>query len=125
MITHFNIGTNDLVKAEAFYTELLGLFGGKVAFKSDRSVFFTLGEGTTNLAVNLPFNGEPATAGNGAMVALQASGPEQVQAVYSKALSLGGLDEGEPGERMDGKLFAAYFRDLDGNKFGVFCQPNS
>lgn len=49
------------------------------------------------------------------MVALGASNREQVDAVYNKAIALGGSDEGAPGQRSPG-FHAAYFRDLDGNK---------
>jgi predicted lactoylglutathione lyase len=38
--------------------------------------------------------------------------------VHAKALELGGTDEGAPGPRGDG-FYAAYFRDLDGNKFAA------
>lgn len=124
MITHINLGSNNLEAAEAFYNELLSLFGGKQTFKSERTVYFTLGEGNgANLAINTPFNGNPATTGNGSMVALGAVDTNQVDAVYRKALELGGRCEGEPGERLGGAMYAAYFRDLDGNKLAVFCQP--
>lgn len=125
MISHFNIGTNDLARAQAFYDQLLALFGGGQVYKTERSVFYSVGENSAKLAVNLPFNGEPATVGNGAMGAFTATSKEQVDAVYSKALELGGSSEGEPGDRMDGIVYAAYFRDPDGNKFGVFYAPNS
>ena len=38
---------------------------------------------------------------------------------HAKALELGGTDEGAPGLRF-GNFYAAYFRDLDGNKLDVF-----
>ena len=60
------------------------------------------------------------TVGNGNMIALTAGSSELVDAVYAKAIELGGTDEGAPGERTDG-FYAAYFRDLDGNKLNVFC----
>ena len=34
-------------------------------------------------------------------------------------LALGGTDEGPPGPRFD-NFYAAYFRDLDGNKLNAF-----
>ena len=49
------------------------------------------------------------------MGALGAASREQVDAVHAKALELGGSDEGAPGQRYPG-FYAAYFRDLDGNK---------
>ena len=54
------------------------------------------------------------------MVALLMKSPEQVDALHAKALELGGTDEGAPGAR-GGGFYAAYFRDLDGNKLNAFC----
>ena len=47
---------------------------------------------------------------------------EQVDRIYKKAIELGGSDEGAPGLRAEGGdgFYAAYFRDLDGNKLDVF-----
>ena len=68
---------------------------------------------------SMTLDGKPATVGNGMMVALAASSKEQVDAIYKKALELGGTDEGKPGPR-GGNFYAAYFRDLDGNKLNAF-----
>jgi catechol 2,3-dioxygenase-like lactoylglutathione lyase family enzyme len=38
MIGYTCVGTNDLDKAVAFYSDLLGVLGAKVFFKSDRGV---------------------------------------------------------------------------------------
>lgn len=122
MISHFNIGIKDLDKAEAFYNELLSIFNASQMFKTDRSIFYTMGEGSSNLVINTPFNGEPASSGNGAMVAFTASETAQVDQLHAKALELGGSCEGAPGIREGYGIYAAYFRDPDGNKFGVFCQ---
>ena len=40
------------------------------------------------------------------------------EAVYAKALELGGTSEGEPNQR--GPYFSAYVRDLDKNKLCLF-----
>ena len=53
------------------------------------------------------------------MVALQARDRAQVDRIHALALSLGGTDEGAPGDR-GGGFYAAYFRDLDGNKLNAF-----
>lgn len=124
MISHFNIGTNDLERAEAFYNELLSLFNAQQLFKADRTIFYSLGDNSAKLCINKPFNGEAATVGNGSMVAFAASSKAQVDEVYAKAMALGGSSEGEPGDRMDGVIYAAYFRDPDGNKFGIFFSEN-
>lgn len=125
MISHFNLGTNDLDRAEAFYNELLACFDAKQVFKSDRAIYYSLGDNSAKLAINMPFDRQQASAGNGAMVALSAPSKEAVAALHAKALELGGRSEGEPGERVEGIVYAAYFRDLDGNKFGVFYAPNT
>jgi predicted lactoylglutathione lyase len=57
--------------------------------------------------------------GNGVMVALSADSAGLVDAIYAKAIELGGSDEGPPGQRGEG-FYAAYFRDLDGNKLNIF-----
>jgi len=71
------------------------------------------------IALSKPYNGEPATVGNGVMAAIRVDSKEAVDAIYNKALELGGADEGPPGQRGDG-FYAAYFRDLDGNKLNAF-----
>lgn len=71
-----------------------------------------------------PYDGNAATVGNGVMVALVVMTPEQVDAMYAKALELGGTDEGAPGPRGDSGFYAAYFRDLDGNKLNAFCMAS-
>lgn len=121
MIGYTCVGTNDLDRATVFYTELLGLLGAKVFFRSDRGLGWGVAPGKPMLAVLRPFDGQPASAGNGVMVALSAADPAEVQALHAKALALGAHDEGAPGERGKG-FYGAYFRDLDGNKLAVFCR---
>jgi predicted lactoylglutathione lyase len=58
------------------------------------------------------------------MVALKVDTPAKVHALYDKALALGGSDAGAAGPRSEG-IYAAYFRDLDGNKLNVFCLTSS
>lgn len=120
MIGYTCVGTNDLDKAVHFYSELLGLLGGKPFFKTDRGVGWGVAPDQPMFSVLKPFDGQAATVGNGCMVALSAANPEQVQALHAKALALGGSDEGAPGPRGE-KFYGAYFRDLDGNKLAAFC----
>jgi predicted lactoylglutathione lyase len=53
------------------------------------------------------------------MVAIGVDSRDKVDALYTKALELGGSDEGAPGQRSD-NFYAGYFRDLDGNKLNAF-----
>jgi predicted lactoylglutathione lyase len=54
------------------------------------------------------------------MIALVVDSNAKGDALYNKALSLGATAEGAPGPRGMAGFYAAYFRDLDGNKLDVF-----
>ena len=119
MIGYTTVGTNDLARAAAFYDALLGELGAKRAMEAGSFIAWASAPGAPMFAVTAPFDGKPATVGNGVMIALAASGKAQVDALHRKALELGGKDEGAPGPRGDG-FYAGYFRDLDGNKLNAF-----
>ena len=119
MIGYVTLGTNDLGRAAAYYDALLGEIGAVRALELKRLVTWSTGEGSPLFGVIEPFDGNPATAGNGTMIALAVDSKETVDRLYAKALELGGTDEGAPGERMPG-FYAGYFRDLDGNKLDFF-----
>ena len=122
MIAYTCVGTNDLDKAVAFYESLLGeTMGATIFFRAPNGVGFGVEPGKPMFSVLRPFDGKPATVGNGSMISLAAANPDQVNAIHAKALALGGSDEGAPGPRGDGLYYAAYFRDLDGNKIAAFC----
>ena len=122
MIGYVTLGTNDLAKAVAYYDELLAVLGGKRFMEfEDVFVAWATDPAAPGIAVTKPFDKNPATVGNGTMVALAVDNTDKVQAVYDKALELGGTDEGAPGPRGDSGFYAGYFRDLDGNKLNVFC----
>ena len=120
MIGYVTLGTNDLPRAAAFYDALLAEIGAKRFMESDRFIAWATSMDQPGLALTKPFDGNPASVGNGVMVALAAQSPAQVDALHSKALALGGSDEGAPGPRGDG-FYAGYFRDPDGNKLNFFC----
>lgn len=73
-------------------------------------------DGRLVLGVLTPFDRQPATVGNGSMVAFDLPDREALDAFYAKAIELGAQDEGAPGERGPG-FYMAYFRDPEGNKF--------
>jgi catechol 2,3-dioxygenase-like lactoylglutathione lyase family enzyme len=119
MIGYVTIGTNDLARAGKFYDELLGMLGAKRAMESERYIGWGAGQGSPMLMVMKPFDGKPATVGNGVMVSFFAGSQEKVDAMYKKARELGSADEGAPGNR-GGSFYGAYARDLDGNKICFF-----
>lgn len=115
MIAYTTLGTHDLARAAAFYDAVLAEIGAKRFMEEpDYFIAWANSEHGASLGITYPFNKEPATVGNGTMVALAATSREQVDRVYAKALELGGTDEGAPGQRPG--FYAAYFRDLGGNK---------
>ncbi len=118
MIGYVTIGTNDFPRAARFYDALLAELGAKRTMEFDTFVVWARKAGP-GVALTKPYDGKPATIGNGMMVALAAKSKEQVNAIHAKALALGGTDEGKPGPRGEG-FYAGYFRDLDGNKLNAF-----
>ena len=124
MIGYVTLGTDDLDRSRAFYDALFAELGASRLIELDGG--FTLygtGWGKPGVAVTRPYNGQPASAGNGNMVALVVDARDKVDRLHSKALELGGSDEGAPGLRGpegDRAFYGAYFRDPDGNKLCVF-----
>ena len=121
MIGYVTLGTNDMGRATAFYDALLAEIGAGRFMESDRFVAWAVAPDKPSLGVILPHDGQPATVGNGVMVALVVDSRAKVDALYKKAMELGGKDEGAPGPRGTGGFYAAYFRDLDGNKLNCYC----
>lgn len=121
MIGYVTLGTNDFDKAVAFYDALLAEVGGSRMMESDSFVAWISTPDSPGIGITKPFDGKPATIGNGVMVALQVDSNDKVDKLYAKALELGATDEGPAGPRGDGGFYAGYFRDLDGNKFNAFC----
>ena len=116
MISYVTLGVSNLATAKAFYSELLSDLGAKVLIDMDRISFIGKSMAAPMLAVCTPFNGEPATAGNGTMGAVAPGSKEGVDALYNKAIALGASCEGAPGERIPNVFYGAYVRDRDGNK---------
>lgn len=119
MIGYVTLGTNDMARAARFYDGLLGAMGARRAMESETFIAWFVKPGSPGVSVIKPFDGKVATAGNGTMVALVVDSREKVDALHRKALELGAKNEGDPGQRGQG-FYAAYFRDLDGNKLNFF-----
>jgi len=120
MIGYVTFGTNDMAKSAAFYDALLAEVGAKRAMEMDGFIAWGTSADRPMLAIIKPYDGQPATIGNGVMVALAADSPASVDRIYNKAIELGAKCEGPAGPRGP-TFYAGYFRDLDGNKLDVFC----
>ena len=119
MIGYVTIGTKDLKRGAAFYDALAKEMG--VGRMMEGETFIAWGEAGGGAGIGLlkPFDGKPASVGNGVMVALEAKDRAQVDRLHALALANGGTDEGAPGERRP-DAYAAYFRDPDGNKLNAY-----
>jgi predicted lactoylglutathione lyase len=123
MIGYVVLGTNDLPRAAAFYDALLGEIGltRQMTF-GERGFAWGKDMDAVMLCIMTPFDGKPATVGNGTMTAIGVNSRDEVDRIHARALELGGRDEGAPGLRAEGGdgFYAGYFRDLDGHKLDVF-----
>lgn len=124
MIGYTTVGTNDLQRALAFYDALFGSVGIARLIEMPHLAGWGQNWSKPIFGVAKPADGGPATAGNGVMIALGQRTRAKVRTLHAKALELGGADEGAPGVRgADGSqaFYAAYVRDLDGNKLCFYC----
>lgn len=120
MIGYVTLGVSDLARAAKFYDAIAKEMGTGRMMQEETFIAWGTPGGGAGVAATQPFDGKPATVGNGTMVALQAKDKEQVNRLYEIALAEGGTDEGAPGPRGEGGFYAAYFRDPDGNKLNAF-----
>ena len=132
MIAYVTVGADDIAAAERFYAAFLPALGYRLErYQGDLSYILPVAAGQSatqpDFYVKAPFNGAPATAGNGTMVAFEASNQAQVRALHAAALAAGGADEGQPGFRAGygPQFYVGYLRDPQGNKIALFSSnPN-
>ncbi|MCL4139463.1 UNVERIFIED_CONTAM: hypothetical protein GTU68_025519 [Idotea baltica] len=127
MIAYVTVGSDDIARAKRFYSAFLP------------ALDYGLEEGPEGLSYALPvepgqspvlpefyvkptFNGRPASAGNGTMIAFEARSQSQVRDLHAAALAAGGFDEGKPGFRAlyGPHFYVGYLRDPQGNKIALF-----
>jgi predicted lactoylglutathione lyase len=124
MIGYVTVGSNDLDKSRGFYDALMPVVGaGRIMEFGDHFTMYGTSLGQPGFAVCKPYDGNSATAGNGNMASIACDSRAKVDAIYAKAMELGGSCEGAPGVRGDDgpqAFYGAYFRDLDGNKLAAF-----
>ncbi len=127
MIAYVTVGADDIALAKRFYSAFLPALG------------YGLKEGSEGLSYALPvppgqsavlpdfyvkptFDGHPASAGNGTMIAFEVRSQKEVRDLHAAALAAGGSDEGQPGLRdsYGPHFYVAYLRDPQGNKIALF-----
>jgi predicted lactoylglutathione lyase len=120
MIGYVTLGTSDLARGAKFYDAIFKELGCGRMMDFDTFIAWGQPGGGAGIGLTKPFNGEPASVGNGVMVALEAKDQAQVQRLYDIAMAKGGTCEGPVGPRGDDGFYAGYFRDPDGNKLNAF-----
>lgn len=127
MISYVTVGADDIARAKRFYSAFLPALGyGLTEGPEGLSYVLSAQPGQPvalpDFYVKSPFDGRPASAGNGAMVAFEARSQSQVRALHAAALAAGGLDEGQPGFRASygTHFYVGYLRDPQGNKIALF-----
>lgn len=125
MFSHIILGARDLDLLARFYDAVLaplGLERGPLEEGGDGGppgiLWQVPGRRWPQFWVQLPFNGLPATWGNGTQVSFAAPSPAAVDAAWRAMLEGGGTDEGAPGLRPQygPDYYGAYGRDPEGNK---------
>lgn len=120
LILYTTLGVSDMERSGTFYDAIFATLG--IGRRPDSSSdFIHWGpdyDGGVSFWICRPFDGQPASAGNGTMIALRAQSEAEVQAFHAAALAHGGTDEGAPGTRpyYEPSFYVAYVRDPDGNK---------
>lgn len=120
MIGYVTLGTNRFDVAAKFYDELFASIGATRLMEGDSFIAWSASPNAPAVSIIKPYDQRPATVGNGVMVAIAMGSANKVDAFHAKAVELGAANEGAPGLRF-GNFYAAYFRDLDGNKLNAFC----
>ncbi|MES2339650.1 MAG: VOC family protein [Pseudomonadota bacterium] len=120
---YVTLGARDADEAAGFYDAVFAAVGwsSHMAWPGWRAYSAGgTGKGLT-IWTCAPFDGRPASTGNGTMVAIAAPSRDAVDAFHAAALANGGRDEGAAGPRPDygPDWYAAYVRDPTGNKLAA------
>ena len=122
------IGANDLPRSVRFYDAVMDALGHpRILDGDERWPSWGKPDPNPHITIGTPFNGYPATAGNGMMVSFVAQTRDAVVKFHAAALSNGGTDEGAPGLRphYGPSFYSAYVRDPDGNKLNAVCYTDA
>jgi len=90
MLSYATVGSNRLDRAKTFYDDLLASAGITRLFEHQSGGRIYGKDGMVMFGVVAPFDGAPATVGNGSMIAFHFATPDAVIAFHKKALELGG-----------------------------------
>jgi len=124
MFSHLTVGYTDRAASEAFYAAVMPCLDLPQQSVSEHYIAYGPAPETPPwLFVLDPFDGKPATCGNGFHIAFNATSRAMVDRFHDEALAAGGTDEGAPGlrPRYSADYYGAYVRDPAGNKLQAVC----
>jgi catechol 2,3-dioxygenase-like lactoylglutathione lyase family enzyme len=125
MIDHVSVAVCDLDAAARFYQAVLGTLG--FTQLETRPAMVGFGKRYPEFWINLRTDAAPVPLGSGAHICFRARSNELVDAFHAAALNSGGSSDGAPGLRPhhgDG-YYAAFIRDLDGNRIEAVTFVNN
>jgi len=116
MIDHVSVAVHDLGVSARFYQAVLATLG--FTQLETRPAMVGFGKQYAEFWINLRPDRRRVSAGSGAHVCFRARTPEMVDAFHAAALAAGGESDGAPELRpQHGEgYYAAFIRDLDGNR---------
>lgn len=116
-LSHVSLGTNDLSAAIAFYDRALApLAISRLETIGQEAAAY--GRQYPEFWICLPYNGQPASAGNGAHIGFSAESRESVQEFHKASLKAGAIDNGRPGPRSEygEHYYGCFVIDPEGNR---------
>ena len=123
MIDHVSLQVRDLRRAAAFYEAVLAPLGYRRMVERETQVGF--GKRYPEIWLNARPNEPEVSENTGAHLCLRAPDEASVSAFHLAAMKHGGSDDGAPGPRAAAQTpyFAAFIRDLDGNRIEAASFP--
>ena len=125
MIDHVSIQVCGLAVSAEFYQHILEPLG--YLRLVDRPATVGFGFKYPELWLNARPTSPRAAADAGAHVCLRARSIDAVREFHQRAIAKGGSDDGQPGPRQGAMVvyYAAFIRDLDGNRVEVMNVPKA
>lgn len=116
ILSHVSIGTNHFDQAVAFYDQVMPSLGCTRLLQHPGAVAW--GREYPEFWVQIPYDGQPASVGNGSHIGFFANSKAQVHAFFAAALAAGATADGSPGPRphYGAPYYGCLVRDLEGHK---------
>lgn len=116
-LCHISIGTNKLTQAIAFYDAILPTLGINRVVEHEQAVAYGK-NGYPTFWLQIPYDQQQASVGNGSHIGFMATNKQQVQKFYQSALQHGATCNGKPGARSEygEPYYGCFVIDLDGHK---------